>query len=309
LAPQAARAKLVLNLVLSGEVIPFATVKAGIDDVFEDARKQTWILSDGGWQLKAWLLLLPFTDQPSRLAEVVQALPDSLRDPQFLEEMIGACEFAPSADVEKALFALPEGDARFYNNHAWRRAVLHRGTLIAARRYFDCAMDGKLETRGHDSWHMAKEIASLLGSHPELRAHAYPLLKEGAPEKVDWLAHVVAEDADVDGLLLLVQLESKHKRSLISWRTIQSVVTKHVPSEHWKGALEVVPVSSGDLRRKLLALTTDGGVHDAASRVLTQIDKMRDDYGSPEGELRHPDLASGRPWPIMAPDPDAKDGT
>jgi hypothetical protein len=27
------------------------------------------------------------------------------------------------------------------------------------------------------------------------------------------------------------------------------------------------------------------------------------EYGLPEGEPRHPDLASGRPWPMMAVDP------
>ncbi len=40
---------------------------------------------------------------------------------------------------------------------------------------------------------------------------------------------------------------------------------------------------------------------DVATRYLNQIDKIRDDYGSPDSELRHPDLASGKPWPIMMP--------
>jgi hypothetical protein len=36
---------------------------------------------------------------------------------------------------------------------------------------------------------------------------------------------------------------------------------------------------------------------------------MRDENGAPEGEPRHPDLASGKPWPILVPDPDADDGS
>jgi hypothetical protein len=309
MAPQTARAKLVLNLVLSGETIPFDTVKAGVAAVLEAAKKQRWILTEGGWQLKAWLLLLPFTDQPARLVEIVQSLPDLQREPHFLEEMIGACGAVSSPDIETALFALAEDDARFYDNHAWGRAILRRSTLSAARRYLECAIDGKLTIRRHDSWHMSQEISGLLGAHAELRARVYALLREPSPKNFDILARAVAEDADTEGLLLLVELENKSKRSLISGRTIEGAVTEHVPSEHWKGAFNVLPVSAADLRSRLLALTTDGGVYDTAARVLTQIDKVRDDYGAAEGEPRHPNLASGRPWPIMAPDPDAEDGT
>jgi len=52
-------------------------------------------------------------------------------------------------------------------------------------------------------------------------------------------------------------------------------------------------------------MTTDGSSSDAAARWLNQIDAIRDEYGTPEAEPRHPDLASGKPWPIMTPDPDA----
>jgi hypothetical protein len=51
-------------------------------------------------------------------------------------------------------------------------------------------------------------------------------------------------------------------------------------------------------------MTTDGGTSDIAAPWLNQIDEIRDEYGLPEGEPRHPDLASGRPWPILQFDPD-----
>ena len=308
LAPQAARGNLVLNLVLSGETVPFETVKAGIDDVFEDAKKHTSILSEGGWELKAWLKLLPFTDHPVHLAETVRVFPERQREPHFLEEMIAACEAARSIEVEEALFKLAEGDAAFYGNHTWRNAILRRGTESSARRYLDLIMDGKIEVRGHDSWHLSQEIAGLMHAHAEVRANVYALLKDSMTPQAGLLARAVAEGDDPEGLLLLVELENKLKRPLISWRTIQGAVTEHVPSEHWKGAFDVLPVPATELRQKLLSMTTDGGPNDAAARVLTQIDKVRDENGRPEGEPRHPDLASGKPWPIMTPDPDAEDG-
>ncbi len=303
IAPQAARAKLVINLTLSGETIPFSVVQAGINDVLEDAKKQTRILNEG-WHLKAWVRLLPFTDHPVELADTIAALPPRQREPYFLEEMIRACEAVQALEIEEALFKLAENDAAFYGNNAWRDAVRRRGTLASARRYLDLVMEGKID--GRDGWHTSQEIAGLLNTHRELRDYAYGLLKDGISPKALLLANAVAESDDPDGLLLLVELENKLQRSLISWRTIQGAVTEHVPSEHWRGAFDVLPVAATEHRRKLLAMTTDGGPHDAAARVLREIDRVRDESGAPEGEPRHPDLTSGKPWPILVPDRDVE---
>lgn len=305
IAPQAARSNLVLNLILSGETIPFSVVQAGINDVFEDAKKRTWILDEGG-QLNAWLLLLPFTDQPAQLAETIAAMPARQRKPYFLEGMIRASESVQTPEIEDALFKLAENDAAFYANHAWRDAVRRRGTPSSARRYLDLFMEGKIDARY--GWHTSQEITGLLNTHSELRDYAYGLLKDGNSPKAALLASAVAEGDDPDGLLLLVDLENRLQCSLISWRTIQGAVTEHVPSEHWRGAFDVLPVAATELRKKLLAMTTDGGPHDSAARVLREIDRVRDESGAPEDEPRHPDLASGKPWPILVSDPDAEDG-
>lgn len=148
---------------------------------------------------------------------------------------------------------------------------------------------------------MSRRLAGLIDEHTELRAHVYDLLKSGPTSPgLALLAHAVAENPDADGLLLLIQFEIEHKRAFVSWRTIEHVVTEHVPSENWQGAYNVVAVPAVELRRKLLAMTTDGGPMDAAARCLALIDKVRDDYGTPESEPRHPDLASGKAWPIIA---------
>jgi len=77
-------------------------------------------------------------------------------------------------------------------------------------------------------------------------------------------------------------------------RVANRVVTEHVPAEDWKGVYNVVPIPAVELRRKLLAMTADGGLSDAAARCLNGIDKIRDDYGAPEAEPRHPDLNLGK---------------
>lgn len=305
IAPQEARSNCVLNLILSGETIPFNIVQTGINDVLEDAKKRNWILSDG-WQLKAWLLLLPFADHPVQLVDTIAALPPRQREPHLLEEMIRATENLQTIEIEEGLFKLAENDGAFYTNHAWRDAVRRRGTPTSARRYLDLVIEGKID--GRDSFQISQEIAGLLSTHSELRDYVYSLLKNGISPKVALLARAVAEGNDPDGLLLLVDLEGRLQRPLIPWQTIRRAITEHVPSEHWRGAFDVLPVVATELRRKLLAMTTNGGPHDSAARVLREIDRVRDENGAPEDEPRHPDLASGKPWPILVPDPTAEDG-
>ncbi|MBL6653365.1 MAG: hypothetical protein ISP49_17340, partial [Reyranella sp.] len=156
--------------------------------------------------------------------------------------------------------------------------------------------------RGMDGSYLARQIGGLLVEHPEVRAYVYDLLKHGPISPgLALLADAVAEDPDTEGLLLLVGFRGTH----ISMHTIEQVVTAQIPDEDWKGSYNIVPISAVELRRKLLAMTTDGGPADAAARCLNEIDKIRDRYGAPESEPRHPDLASGKKWPTMTPDPDA----
>nr|WP_321440569.1 hypothetical protein [uncultured Hyphomonas sp.] len=302
--PQRARTTFVFNLIMSGKTVSFDIVKKGIEDLFEEAKKRPWILSEGH-QLKAWLKLLPFTDRPALMLDIIRGLTGHQRDPEFLEEMVKATEFTAAPEAEEALFALAEDNPKFYGNYAWRNAVLHRKTLSAAKRYLDLVLNGTIQNDGHGGWHMAEVLGDLLNAHAELRTEAYATLKAGDHPRLKVLIRAVAETVDPEGLLLLIELENKLEQKFVSWRTIQRAITDHVPSEQWKGAFDVIPVSATELRAKLLAMTTDGGKTDAAARTLRTIQNFRDDYGAPEDEPRHPDLASGNPWPILTPDPEA----
>jgi hypothetical protein len=227
-------------------------------------------------------------------------MPAPQREPRFLQEMLAALADAPSADAEEILFKLAEDDSRFYLDHRWRATALRLGTQSSARRIIDLAAKGVLQGRATEDWALARELGGLIDECPDLRAHVYDLLRDGlSTGGLALLARAIAENPDEDGLLLLVGLETDPTHPLAGWQTIERVVTEHVPSENWKGAYDIVPTPALEVRRKLLAMTTDGGPSDAAARTLNEIDKIRDEYGAPETEPRHPDLKSGKPWPII----------
>lgn len=309
LAPRRTRPDLLLSLVLSGEEIDIKVVADGISETFEAAKTETWILTQSeGYELKSWLRLLPFVTHPIETLSVVRGMPTAQREPCFLEEMVGALGDAPSDEAEEVLFRLAEEDPRLYLNYHWRATALRFGTPSSARRIVDLTVIGTFDG-ATDDWHLAQELGSLIATYPDLRAYVYcDLLKDGPTTRgLAMLVRAIAENPDEDGLLLLVRFEKELKLGFLGGRTIEQVVTEHVPAEHWAGAYNIVPVPAGDLRQKLFALTTDGGPADVAARCLRLIDQCRDDYGMPEAEPRHPDLASGKPWPIMQAAIDAEE--
>jgi hypothetical protein len=306
LAPRQARANLLLSLVFSGEEIDVKLVADGIAETFEAAKKEAWILTESGaYQLRAWLRLLSFATPLSEVPAVVRAMPNVQCNPHLLEEVVGGLGHLPSVDAEEVLFKLAEDAPHLYLNYEWRAVALSLGTVSSARRLIELTANGTLSHEiSTNDWHWQHELSNLISKFSDVRARVRELLKDGPASKpLAFLAHAVAEDPGMDGLLMLIDFEIKTGHSFLTWRSIESAVTKHVSYENWKNTYNVVPVPAMELRQKLLAMTTNCDANDPAARCLNYIDKLRDKYGAPETEPRHPDLASGRAWPIVTSDP------
>jgi hypothetical protein len=303
---ESARHRLLLSLVLSGKKIDIDIVAQGISEIFEAAKTDGWILMQSeGYALKVWLRLLPFVDRPAEVMAIVRGMPSEQREPRFLQEMVGALADAPSYETEELLFKLAEEDPRFYINQKWREVAFSLGTLSSARRILDLTMTGAFDVESRSGWHFFRELGGLISTLPDVRAYAYGILeKDMSITSLKFLARAIAENPDDEGILLLVNLELNLKCSFLSYSTIEGAVTEHLPSESWKGAYDVVSRDASELRRKLFMMTSDGSVSDVAARCLNQIDEIRDEYGTPESEPRHPDLASGKFWPIKILDMD-----
>lgn len=295
------RGPLLTNLILSGELIDVELVKQSISELLETGEEQPWILMQGR-ELQDFLMALPFTDRPSETIAILQELPQQYCTMAVLREVVGALEYAPGDDAEDVLFQIAENQPRLYSSGEWRDSVCGRGTLSAVTRLVDLIAQEVLALADkRDAWDVYKRLAILMDQHPDLRRLVYRIMEsEPPPPGVPVLAQAVAENPDADGLMLLIQLEIEQDRSFTSQLTVERVVTEQVPSESWKGSYHMAPVPCVDLRRKLIAMTTDGGPNDIAARYLAEIDEMRDSYGVPLSEPRHPDIASGKAWPITA---------
>ena len=292
------------NLVLSGEVIHANWVQRGISSLLDKAQQDLYALREP-WQLGAWLRLLPFTDRPSAAVEAVKALPEMYRRPKWLEEMVSVFPAAPGKDAEDAFFTLAKFDDRLYQDRRWIESAFEFGTLSSGSALIELVDEGKLHegSNGMPEWSLVERLSALMGTHEELRGQVYERLETGgATAGCLRLARAVAANPDVDGLWVLMDLEKETSQRFITDQTIARLVSKQIADQQWDGAYSIVQVPVVELRQKLLALVSDGGSNDAAARCLMQIDLIRDESGAPMAEPRHPDLDSGKPWPLIAAD-------
>lgn len=300
-ASRRARSLLLAKLVQSGEVIDIDLVIQGIAETFEAAKTEPWILTQSdGYELREWLSLIPFGSHPMKALATILGMPATLREPRFLEDMVSLLAESPSSGGEEMIFALAESNPAFYADTGWRKTVLQMGTLSSARRFVELVAAGALNGGRMDAWHMGQELAGLFESYPDLRTYAYHMLRsQPTPPGHAYLARAVAEAPDEEGFLTLLELGLGEPGGTITWQTVERLVTARIPSTLFKNAFEVVPVPAQNIRKRLLAMTGDGGPTDTAARWLREIDSLRDEHGLPETEPRHPDLTSRKPWPIL----------
>jgi hypothetical protein len=84
-------------------------------------------------------------------------------------------------------------------------------------------------------------------------------------------------------------------------RALQLAAVGDRPSPDWAGASEIFGMPLTGLRKELFAMAgADTAEGRLAKECLAAIDELRDEYGPAESEPRHPDIDSGRPWPVVA---------
>ena len=226
------------NLVLSGEPIDAEWVKGGIAELLKIAEKDAYALRET-WQMGVWLRLLPFTDRPRVALEIVRELPDRLREPRWLEELVSAFPYVPGKNVEAVFFQLAKSDVRLYMDRAWIESAFAFGTLSSGEALVPLVTEGTLKGGGGvDEWRIVNEMARLIGTHSELRGQVYGRFANGGSTRgTALLARAVAENPDEAGLRALMDLEEATGQRFISSETITQLVAKHVPDRELERSL------------------------------------------------------------------------
>jgi hypothetical protein len=155
-----------------------------------------------------------------------------------------------------------------------------------------------------DAWSLSRGLVRSIQSHPALRKEVYeqyPALPRGPSKEI--VARAIAESPDIDGIMLLVREYGTQKRNFrqtVLYEALRHASTGQRPSSHFRGMQEIFGIPSPELRKKLFALIPEGGsLSELAIDCLNAIDDIREHYGEAESEPRHPDITSGRSWPMV----------
>lgn len=293
-------------LVNAGELIEAQLIVESIDALLEDAKAKPWLLQENQGEIDRWLLLLPFTSRPEATIEVLARLHPHIRLPWRLRPLLSALGFAPADTAEQVLLGLAKQDARVPAEYEWFAALEKRGTLSSLRMLLDLICDGEAKGEGghSDTWTFGRRLAAGMQSHPEFRADVYARAASGvAPPAMAILEYAVAEAPDEAGVMLLVGSHAATGRVFSGTldSAIENLVVERRPLSDWASAYEQISRPAPSLRAHLFELSraVAGSEASLALACLVHIDELRDLHGIASGEPRHPDIATGEPWPTL----------
>ena len=220
--------------------------------------------------------------------------------------MLAALATAPDADAERILGDMARRDPHLLGEYEWLNAVLGRGTESACLMLIDsaCGPNAAGSEAKVDGWTIATKLAEFVGTRPAVRAELVrryedPTLAACHP----LIEQVLAKSPDASAVLAMVRNYAAKKREF-DWSlhsTIEEVALEKKPVSGSPNSYELHPAAVPELRKELFAFTAGGGNEAVlAAACLTAIDELRDEHGRVEDEPRHPDIASGRPWPLQA---------
>ncbi|KRD79720.1 hypothetical protein [Lysobacter sp. Root983] len=305
-APLNLQQDLYVALALSGERLQADTIQSRIRALFAEAETKPWVLGDHHSVFFGWVELLAFSERPAAMLDEVAALEQPhLKQPYQLRGLLAALGASAEPEVEDVLLQFAELIPGLVQQHEWLAALRTRGTESSGRALLQLLRDGAFGDPGRrDTEALGAYLAQLAKSHPDFRAEMLMLL-DHVEESV--LASAIERAllmlSDTESILSLVHYYARTGQSGEGlYMSLRKVALDERPSTQFSGAVALFPVCVDELRRRLFSLAlTQTGEAGVARQCLALIDGIRDDYGYPESELRHPDIRSGQPWPLLTP--------
>ncbi len=275
----------------------------GLSDAMAEHGDRKWIQDNDLYTLFDWLELLPVSDHPLALFDGLDAMAakfefskwhvrDLLNSVRHLEEALrikllrGLVTRYPELTDQYELFLTLKTPGQ---------ATLDFLLEIAAGQY------GSNPIERTTRFDYPDELFLTLTSEAR---NSLPARYDAAtdPRQKSFLAGILLAGADHDIFLKLAQ--DKTGRFVIGqfgWNTRSKILYIYQPIGTGSSSYSLIPRDLSELRKGLfgLALSSDPEAAKFAAGYLVQIDAERDEQGGFDAGPRHPDISSGRPWPVV----------
>lgn len=230
------------------------------------------------------------------------ARPTSLLEyPRQIDGIAAALARAGTPQAIETLLKLPEVLPRIETEYSWLNALAEVGSGAAAERLTKILLAPKdPRALAEMAYHFSKALSPLLRQYPAIRKDLIASLRKphGAESRAV-AASALAEAVDAEDVVELLEIVratgNDPLREALS-DAVENLVLARVPVEQGSSTYYLMPVDAAALRACLYAIASP-----LAAQLLIHIDRIRDEYGRPPDEARHPNLSSGTPWPREAP--------
>jgi hypothetical protein len=302
--PYAVKQRLLIAGAMAGEIVSGDVLEAGVAELIEAANTQPWRLSLDRGEMTSWIELFAFSDRPAAVLDAIKLLPPDHRHHRNLERLVQALGKSPQASALGVFDALARGDESFLRMYDWVKAIVQLDTEEAGLFLVGVACERDVSS-GHsmNARHLADHLARIALKFPAIKAEMLRRYQgPGAGRGMDGLERALAQLADPKVILALICSFAAAGRPYGGGvaNAVREIAVGRRPVADWPNAVEYFTVPLTELRRQLFGLAVAGGPQSSvAESCLVAIDELRDEHGRVDEEPRHPDIASGRAWPIL----------
>ena len=296
------------RLSMAGVVLPATTAFALVDSILERIEK---LMEDSDkYLLRRVLALCPFVDDPAAgIAKMRDVLGKRRLYGYELRELVTALGESRSDAAVDLLYELGSDTQTFEHCEANLINAIAALDTTHARElllgFVDPDIRGIAPTpRPHREDVLVARLTELATRRPEVAERLLALCKRDLPElNRHILSKVMGWLGTPDALAASLNLIDDAKPSPIPggiWDQLEGAFVERRPYGQNPNVFTQHARASNELRVWLFKTAIgDEKRRNSAFMLLGQIEEWRREYGRPTGEPRHPDLASGQPWPLM----------
>jgi hypothetical protein len=212
--PYAAKQLLLIAAAMAGEIIPADTLIAGIDELLEAGKAESWRLAEDRGELMTWVELFAFSDRLEAVLDVLDRLPQQYSYPGSFDRLLSALGKSPQDGALGVLQALGRRDQRMAARHDWLDAVVKLRTEGSSHALIAMICDGQLAgARGVDSFHLSRQLARLGEEFPSIKddmLQRYERMNAGPAKSI--LVSALAELADPSIIVAVIRGYAADKR-------------------------------------------------------------------------------------------------
>jgi len=298
------------GLLMAGVVLPSTIAFALVDSILE--RTEKWMQQSDRYLLRRILAICPFVEDPTAgIAKVRDVLDKRPLHSFELDEVIIALGESRSDAAIDLLYELASNAQLF--DHCEDKIINAISSLDTPRAhelllgFVDPDIRGIALTRNpyrESVLHM--RLTELARCEPEVAARLYELCERDLPEhNRAALSMVMDRLGTPEALTANLNLIDDFKPLPVPKGTTDQLISAFVerrPHGQNSNVFTVHARASNELRTRLFRMAIeDEKRRKSAFKLLGQIEEWHLEYGRPIGEQRHPDLASGKCWPLKEP--------